>query len=80
MSTIEKPQLRGLLQLQIKRNIIGMAVVSISSALMYKIFIADARKKRYANFYKYVIFKILQFSILFSSLLDSYNLHMVIRS
>lgn len=72
MSTIEKPQLRNLLKGQIKRNIIGMIVVSVTSAMLFKIFVADRRKQRYVEFYKYVIFKILWLSIpIPSSSLDS---------
>lgn len=55
MSTqIAKPQLRNLLTSQIKRNIIGMLVVGLSASLLFKIFVADKRKQRYADFYKYV--------------------------
>ncbi|KAG5334093.1 COX6C oxidase, partial [Acromyrmex charruanus] len=53
MSTpIAKPQLRGLLTSQIKKNLVSMLVISISAGLAYKIFVADKRKKRYAEFYK----------------------------
>ncbi|KYN07096.1 PREDICTED: cytochrome c oxidase subunit 6C [Cyphomyrmex costatus] len=53
MSTpIAKPQLRGLLMVQIKKSLIGMMVVSISAGLAYKILVADKRKQRYIEFYK----------------------------
>ncbi|KYN23014.1 PREDICTED: cytochrome c oxidase subunit 6C [Trachymyrmex cornetzi] len=53
MSTpIAKPQLRGLLTSQIKKNLIAMMIASISAGLAYKILVADKRKRRYAEFYK----------------------------
>lgn len=83
MSALEKPQLRGLHQSQIKRNLVGMLVVSVTGAMLLKTFMADRRKKRYVEFYKYVVvFKVL-LSILFrcSSPLDSvYDLRTMTRS
>lgn len=56
MSTpLAKPQLRGLHASQIKINLVGMMVVSVSAALLYKVFVCDKRKQRYSDFYKYVI-------------------------
>lgn len=55
MSTVAKPQLRGLLTSQIKKNLIGMSILSIGAALLFKVFVADRRKQRYADFYKYVM-------------------------
>ncbi|KYQ49863.1 Cytochrome c oxidase subunit 6C [Trachymyrmex zeteki] len=53
MSTpIAKPQLRGLLTSQIKKNLVVMMVVSISAGVAYKIFVVDKRKRKYAEFYK----------------------------
>nr|ABR27900.1 cytochrome c oxidase [Triatoma infestans] len=52
VSTSVKPQLRGLLHSQIKRNLIIGLVLSISSGFLFKTFIGDARKKQYAEFYK----------------------------
>ncbi|KAG5309856.1 PREDICTED: cytochrome c oxidase subunit 6C [Acromyrmex echinatior] len=53
MSTpIAKPQLRGLLTAQIKKNLVSMLVISISAGLAYKILVTDKRKHRYAEFYK----------------------------
>jgi len=54
MAEAARPQLRGLYQSQIKRNIIGMTIFSLAGALMFKILVADKRKQRYADFYKYV--------------------------
>ncbi|XP_029669560.1 cytochrome c oxidase subunit 6C [Formica exsecta] len=53
MSTpLAKPQLRGLHASQIKINLVGMMVVSVSAALLYKVFVCDKRKQRYSDFYK----------------------------
>ncbi|XP_011166781.1 cytochrome c oxidase subunit 6C [Solenopsis invicta] len=52
MSTIEKPQLRGLHTTSIRRNIIGVLIISFATAYSYKILVTDKRKQRYANFYK----------------------------
>lgn len=78
MSSIEKPQLRGLHMSQIKRRLVGILIASTAAAVMYKIFVADVRKQKYIDFYKYVylknlqlcvvdVFKILLFFILISS-------------
>lgn len=56
MSAVAKPQLRGLLTSQIKRNLVGMMVTSVTAALLYKIFIGDRRKQRYIDFYKYMYY------------------------
>lgn len=47
-----KPQLRGLLQQQIKKNIAIAFVIAGSVAVLQKIFINDKRKQLYAEFYK----------------------------
>lgn len=47
-----KPQLRGLLHQQIKKNIIVAFVVAGVVATAQKIFVNDAKKKAYADFYK----------------------------
>ncbi|KAL6435802.1 hypothetical protein ACFW04_005583 [Cataglyphis niger] len=52
MSALPKPQLRGLHVAQVKKNLIGMAIVSISGTLLYKILVCDKRKRTYAEFYK----------------------------
>jgi len=55
MSTpIAKPQLRNLLTSQIKKNLVGMMVIGFAASVLFKIFVADKRKQRYADFYKYV--------------------------
>lgn len=62
MSTpIAKPQLRGLHISQIKKNLIGMIIISTCAAYAFKVFVADRRKQKYADFYKYVtdVFKML---------------------
>lgn len=50
-----KPQLRGLLQSQIKRNIIVAATVAALAALYQKFVYNDGQKRIYADFYKYVL-------------------------
>ncbi|CAG9813353.1 unnamed protein product [Phaedon cochleariae] len=49
---VVKPQLRGLLQKNIKRNIIVAGTVAIAAALVQKVFVNDERKRVYAEFYK----------------------------
>lgn len=52
VSKVGKPQLRGLLQASIKKNLIVAIVLSGAGALGIKMFLGDARKKKYAEFYK----------------------------
>ncbi|XP_073988726.1 cytochrome c oxidase subunit 6C-like [Rhodnius prolixus] len=52
VSTTVKPQLRGLLQSKIKRNLIVAMGLSVVSGVLFKIFVSDARKNQYAEFYK----------------------------
>lgn len=52
---LEKPQMRRLLQANIKRNLIGMTICSLTGGLLWKIFVCDARKQAYADFYKYLL-------------------------
>lgn len=52
---LAKPQLRGLHASQIKKNLVGMLVVSVSTALLFKVLVVDKRKQRYADFYKYML-------------------------
>ncbi|XP_018568105.1 cytochrome c oxidase subunit 6C-like [Anoplophora glabripennis] len=47
-----KPQLRGLLQSQIRRNIIVAATVAAAAAVVQKFLYNDGRIKVYADFYK----------------------------
>ncbi|KAL3286957.1 hypothetical protein HHI36_001443 [Cryptolaemus montrouzieri] len=49
---LPKPQLRGLLRSQIKKNLIIASVLSISVVIAQKIFVNDERKRVYAEFYK----------------------------
>lgn len=55
VSTVAKPQLRGLLGSQIKTNL-GVAIVlcTVAAAAM-KVLYNDKRKAVYANFYKYYL-------------------------
>lgn len=49
---VVKPQLRGLLHQQIKKNIAIAFVVAGVVATLQKVFINDERKRLYAEFYK----------------------------
>ncbi|GLG99467.1 Putative cytochrome c oxidase [Gryllus bimaculatus] len=49
---IPKPQLRGLLNSAIKRNLLVAIVLTIISGVTWKIGVCDARMKRYADFYR----------------------------
>ncbi|KAF5275215.1 hypothetical protein FQR65_LT04249 [Abscondita terminalis] len=52
MTTLAKPQLRRLLQDQIKKNLIGAIVVSAAGGILFKMLIGDRRKQKYLEFYK----------------------------
>lgn len=52
VSKVVKPQLRGLLHQQIKKNILIAFIVAGTVATLQKIFINDERKRVYAEFYK----------------------------
>ncbi|CAH1959593.1 unnamed protein product [Acanthoscelides obtectus] len=47
-----KPQLRGLLHQQIKRNILLAAAVATAAAVVQKVFVNNPRMQVYADFYK----------------------------
>lgn len=49
---VVKPQLRGLLHDQIKKNLAFAFLVAGAVAFAQKIFINDERKRVYAEFYK----------------------------
>ncbi|KAK9873865.1 hypothetical protein WA026_002222 [Henosepilachna vigintioctopunctata] len=49
---LPKPQLRGLLQSQIKKNLIIATAIAFTAVGLQKVFINDERKKVYAEFYK----------------------------
>lgn len=49
---LPKPQLRGLLNSAIKRNLIVAISLALVSGGAFKVMFCDARKARYANFYK----------------------------
>jgi len=48
------PQLRGLLASSTKNHLYGMILFVTTSTLCFKHFVYDARRKKYAEFYKYV--------------------------
>lgn len=50
--TLAKPQMRGLLQSQIKKNLIVAGVLAICGGAIYKFTVAEPRKAKYAEFYK----------------------------
>lgn len=52
VSKVSKPQLRGLLAGQIKKNILFAAGVATLAAVIQKVFVNDAKKNQYAAFYK----------------------------
>lgn len=52
ISKVAKPQLRGLLAGQIKKNIIFAAAVATVAAIAQKILVNDNRKRAYAEFYR----------------------------
>lgn len=52
VARIAKPQLRGLLNSQIKKNIFIALALSIVGGIGMKVLVCDARKKRYAEFYR----------------------------
>ncbi|GLH04811.1 hypothetical protein R5R35_010137 [Gryllus longicercus] len=49
---LAKPQLRGLLNSSIKKNLSVAIVLSIISGIAWKVGVCDVRKKLYADFYR----------------------------
>ncbi|BET00350.1 Cytochrome c oxidase subunit VIc [Nesidiocoris tenuis] len=49
---LEKPQLRRLLESQIKKNLAISIGLAILGGVAFQHFVCDARKQRYADFYK----------------------------
>ncbi|KAF6197587.1 hypothetical protein GE061_008552 [Apolygus lucorum] len=52
VSTVSKPELRGLLRSAIKKNLIIAIGLSIIGGIGYQTLICNPRKQRYADFYK----------------------------
>lgn len=52
VATLAKPEMRGLLTAQIKRNLVVSTVLSLSTMFAYKFLVADVRKEHYAEFYR----------------------------
>ncbi|CAG9762263.1 unnamed protein product [Ceutorhynchus assimilis] len=52
VSTIAKPNLRGMLRIQIRNNLIVALVMCTVAATAQKVFYNDKKKETYANFYK----------------------------
>lgn len=52
VSTASKPQMRGLLNGAIKRNIYVALAVSALSGVAFQQLVCSARKKKYAEFYR----------------------------
>lgn len=52
MQKLPKPQLRGLLTSSTKFHLPAALALSAVATVLFKIFYVDARKTRYAEFYK----------------------------
>ncbi|PZC73249.1 cytochrome c oxidase subunit 6C [Helicoverpa armigera] len=52
VSTASKPMMRGLLNAQIKRNLIASLVFAAISGVAVKQLIGNPRKRKYAEFYR----------------------------
>ncbi|XP_075985300.1 cytochrome c oxidase subunit 6C-like [Anticarsia gemmatalis] len=52
VSTIAKPQMRGLLNGQIKKNLIISLVLAGISGVAFKQLVGTERKRKYAEFYR----------------------------
>lgn len=52
VSTVSKPVMRGLLNAQIKRNLIVSLVLAGISAVAVKQLVGNERKRKYAEFYR----------------------------
>ncbi|CAB3229424.1 unnamed protein product [Arctia plantaginis] len=52
VSVAAKPQMRGLLNSQIKKNLIVSLVLAGISGVAFKMIIGDTRKRKYAEFYR----------------------------
>nr|XP_020145695.1 cytochrome c oxidase subunit 6C-like [Microcebus murinus] len=50
--TLAKPQMRGLLARRLRIHIVGAFIVSLGVATLYKLGVAEPRKKAYADFYR----------------------------
>lgn len=53
VSTVSKPVMRGLLNAQIKKNLIISLVLAGISAVAVKQLVGNERKRKYAEFYRY---------------------------
>lgn len=53
VATLAKPQMRGLLTDQIKKNLGIATVLSLATMFCYKFAVGDVRKNKYAEFYRY---------------------------
>ncbi|XP_076440377.1 cytochrome c oxidase subunit 6C-1-like [Babylonia areolata] len=52
MSAVARPQLRGFLKSNLKKNFIIATAVSFISTVAWRVIVCDSRKARYAEFYK----------------------------
>ncbi|KAK7504071.1 hypothetical protein BaRGS_00004803 [Batillaria attramentaria] len=50
--SVARPQLRGMIKSQLKRNFVIATAVSAVCTVAWRLGICDARKARYAEFYK----------------------------
>lgn len=51
-TTLAKPKMRGLLAAQINRNLFMGCLLSCLGGLAFKVFVADVRKQKYADYYR----------------------------
>lgn len=51
-TALPRPKMRGLLQSHLKKHFLIGAVLAITGAAAVKFFLLDARKQKYADFYK----------------------------
>ena len=52
VAALAKPKMRGLLTDQIKKNLVIALTSSLAVTWLYKHFVADVRKQKYAEFYR----------------------------
>ncbi|KAH9363664.1 cytochrome c oxidase subunit 6C-like [Haemaphysalis longicornis] len=52
MSALPRPQFHGLLKSHLRKHIAISLTLAAAAGVAWRIFVCDARKKRYAEFYK----------------------------
>lgn len=56
VGTLQKPQLRGLINRQIGRNLIVGIILAISGGIAFKVLVNDRHKRKHAEFFRYCLF------------------------